>query len=741
MVSNENSNDFICSICGDKFNNENQYYGHLRIHSGEVVWNCEKCNNPKIIFTSQSKLIAHEKLYHNLTRQFKCPKCDLSFERASQLNYHNRSFHLYEKNQICSICKKGFFRKTDLNTHMNIHLKINQLMCEYCGNKFNHISNLIRHIKTHSGMKQYPCTICEKRFTQLSSLTRHKKIHTTVTLSNEKINNKLSRRKHYCKTCGESFHLIFHLRQHEQLHAQKIGDFSCKNCSQVFQCHLDLQDHSCRIIDKNMNEDVIEYDITLLNNENKLSLEMNDVNSSVSPILRDIEHKLSNIEIDSSCDESINISDLLGPYNYDEIEFPNTSVIHLEKVDNVEQIGCNLCHDNSASKESCDKCLHIEKNQLYIEVCEADYLKNLELNINNDKEFCSDKNQHGNEKIQENIELILQNKIINCSSSSSSSSSSTTPPISHDNQWIEQPSDNKFESSMYKNFHVNNIIINQNCDKKSFENYIHSSVCDDNEPMIRLVQNEDGAQFFELIRDSAHYNQIEKNDIITNNNVIINESEVKINIKSQKQKISDNKKLKFRDQKFECTVCNKYFTTMSNLKQHTGTHFADQQKFKCQKCDVSFAWKSTLNKHIASNHRPDGPQKFVCEICPKVYNTFSQVNEHVKRDHLKERNHICPECGKTFFKKFDLKSHIRIHTNERPYICQSCGKGFYHQSHIIRHERIHSGERPYSCDICQKSFTQPGSLKAHKQTHQDTEKLDILDYQLDEDDPTILTTV
>ncbi|KAG5319780.1 ZN358 protein, partial [Acromyrmex heyeri] len=200
------------------------------------------------------------------------------------------------------------------------------------------------------------------------------------------------------------------------------------------------------------------------------------------------------------------------------------------------------------------------------------------------------------------------------------------------------------------------------------------------------------------------------------------------------------KKSKIISRKFQCLVCKKAFSTTYNYKQHIGIHFTDQQKFHCKDCGVSFAWKSTLNKHIANNHTSDGPQKFVCEICPKVYSTLSQVNEHVKRDHLKQRNHICLHCGKSFFKRFDLKTHSRTHTNERPYVCRVCGKRFHHQSHIIRHERTHSGERPYVCDICQRTFTQPSSLKAHKQKHQQI-RMDFLDYQIDEDDPIALATL
>lgn len=127
----------------------------------------------------------------------------------------------------------------------------------------------------------------------------------------------------------------------------------------------------------------------------------------------------------------------------------------------------------------------------------------------------------------------------------------------------------------------------------------------------------------------------EENNITSNNNsnnAIIktngkrekNENDVSINEKLKNEQ--DSKKTKTFLIKFQCTVCEKSFSTSYNYKQHIGTHFADQQKFHCKDCKISFAWKSTLNKHIASNHRPDGPQKFACDICNKIYNTSSQVN-------------------------------------------------------------------------------------------------------------------
>ncbi|XP_018404439.1 PREDICTED: uncharacterized protein LOC108781066 [Cyphomyrmex costatus] len=311
--------------------------------------------------------------------------------------------------------------------------------------------------------------------------------------------------------------------------------------------------------------------------------------------------------------------------------------------------------------------------------------------------------------------------------------------------------------------------------------------------MVRLIQN-DGEQLLELLQDSQAEQEVNQDFIQANNfkdcsNILQNNSKradcsknksnlftcvednvlVEENMNSNKdiknikeyidnsnhtptdvtttksasskniRASEESKKSKIISRKFQCLVCKKAFSTTYNYKQHIGIHFTDQQKFHCKNCGVSFAWKSTLNKHIANNHTSDS-QKFVCEICPKVYSTLSQVNDHVKRDHLKQRNHVCLHCGKSFFKKYDLKTHSRTHTNERPYVCRVCGKRFHHQSHIIRHERTHSGERPYVCDICQRTFTQPSSLKAHKQKHQQI-RMDFLDYQIDEDDPITLTTL
>ena len=52
---------------------------------------------------------------------------------------------------------------------------------------------------------------------------------------------------------------------------------------------------------------------------------------------------------------------------------------------------------------------------------------------------------------------------------------------------------------------------------------------------------------------------------------------------------------------------------------------------------------------------------------------------------LPEKLHTCPYCGKSFVKKFNLTTHIRIHTGERPYACPQCPYRANQRSHLKAH--------------------------------------------------------
>ncbi len=121
--------------------------------------------------------------------------------------------------------------------------------------------------------------------------------------------------------------------------------------------------------------------------------------------------------------------------------------------------------------------------------------------------------------------------------------------------------------------------------------------------------------------------------------------------------------------------------------------------------------KKVLNKDL--EHDTD---MNTCHICNKQFSSKSNLSRHT-RIHSWEKPFYCNLCDKTFSRKSYLTQHKKVHTDDKPYSCDECGKSFSVNSHLTNHRRIHSGQKPYSCDHCEKSFTQVSSLQVHIKSH------------------------
>ena len=58
---------------------------------------------------------------------------------------------------------------------------------------------------------------------------------------------------------------------------------------------------------------------------------------------------------------------------------------------------------------------------------------------------------------------------------------------------------------------------------------------------------------------------------------------------------------------------------------------------------------------------------------------------------MKERPHVCAQCGKTFVSVYSLQRHEMIHNNEYRFYCQECGDGFRQKQQLTAHMRHKHG--------------------------------------------------
>lgn len=147
-------------------------------------------------------------------------------------------------------------------------------------------------------------------------------------------------------------------------------------------------------------------------------------------------------------------------------------------------------------------------------------------------------------------------------------------------------------------------------------------------------------------------------------------------------------------------------------------HTIDRKRnYTCDRCGKMFYNKGTLTSHILSH---DKNRPHVCRICNKSFLYPNMLRRHVEM-HSGVKPFSCEQCGRCFRLQYQLNAHKIIHTDSMPYVCSYCSKAFRFKQILKNHERQHTGAKPYSCQHCGMEFTNWSNYNKHMKRRHNTD--------------------
>ncbi|WAQ97651.1 ZN234-like protein [Mya arenaria] len=162
------------------------------------------------------------------------------------------------------------------------------------------------------------------------------------------------------------------------------------------------------------------------------------------------------------------------------------------------------------------------------------------------------------------------------------------------------------------------------------------------------------------------------------------------------------------NRKYECGVCGAKFIQRGTLKLHMKRH-EDVRDHECDHCEKTFVRLAELRTHMKCHAIDENGERvgLKCEHCGKILMRKESYLEHL-RIHEGTKNFKCGDCGKEFFTKRTLKSHIKA-SHEKSVVmfgCEQCGREFDRPAKLTKHMKIHSqnNKEVYKCEVCNETF-------------------------------------
>ena len=108
-----------------------------------------------------------------------------------------------------------------------------------------------------------------------------------------------------------------------------------------------------------------------------------------------------------------------------------------------------------------------------------------------------------------------------------------------------------------------------------------------------------------------------------------------------------------------------------------------------------------------------------CEVCGKKFFTKQTLRTHMIRH--KDPKFVCnfEGCTKKFFKSIVFESHKKTHIGQRDFACHLCDKKYFAPNHLSRHILQFHKQLKVSCELpgCSSKFARKETYRNHVLSH------------------------
>lgn len=160
--------NLTCNICLKTLANPATYDYHMQRH-GVCRFICDQCGKG---FPVLAEMTQHQIYRHGIGPCLECDHCSFKAGRRIELIEHIR-LHTGERPFTCEKCGLSFRRKAIYTNHLKCHNE-KSIPCNYCPRKFYRRSEMLAHSNNvHDRMYLYLCRVCNVTYAKAQTVRKH----------------------------------------------------------------------------------------------------------------------------------------------------------------------------------------------------------------------------------------------------------------------------------------------------------------------------------------------------------------------------------------------------------------------------------------------------------------------------------------------------------------------------------------------------------------------------------------